>query len=186
VIKDALVKDTILYGGSDFILKVIAFAVFPIYTHLFSVAEYGIIGLIGTIAGLVGLVLNLGLTNAAQRFYFDPETPEADRPALISTGLWILSVWSIMFSAFICIALLFFGEYLSASYGIPLVFLVLALMINIPAQIGQYCLDTSACISHQQNFLLSLSCRILQGSSFSSSSLLFSGWGCSVITWGVL
>lgn len=142
MIKDALVKDTILYGGSDFILKVIAFAVFPIYTHLFSVAEYGLIGLIGTIAGLVGLVLNLGLTNAAQRFYFDPKTPEADRPALISTGLWILSVWSIMFSAFICIALLFFSDYLSASYGIPLVFLVLALMINIPAQIGQYCLDT--------------------------------------------
>lgn len=141
MIKDALVKDTILYGGSDFILKVIAFAVFPIYTHLFSVAEYGIIGLIGTIAGLVGLFLNLGLNSAAQRFYFDPETPETDRPALISTGLWIISAWSILFSALLCVGLLFFRDYLNTNYGIPLIFLVLALLTNIPTQIGQYCLD---------------------------------------------
>lgn len=139
--KTALVKDMSIYGGGEFLLKIIGFATLPIFAHIFSVSEFGLIELILTIAGLIGIFLNLGLNNAVQRFYFDPGVPEKDRPSIVSSGLWILCGWSILFTLAVCTISFILNDTLLTKYEIPLSLLLIALLTNIPSQILQYCLD---------------------------------------------
>ena len=113
----------------------------PIFAHIFSVSEFGLIELILTIAGLIGIFLNLGLNNAVQRFYFDPGVPEKDRPSIVSSGLWILCGWSILFTLAVCTISFILNDTLLTKYEIPLSLLLIALLTNIPSQILQYCLD---------------------------------------------
>src|SRR5688500_5255094 len=90
----SLGKDIAVYGAADFGFRVIGFSVFPIYANVFSVEQFGIYALVTATTGFVALFANLGLNNAAQRYYWDPETLAAMRPVIVSTGLGILTAWS--------------------------------------------------------------------------------------------
>jgi O-antigen/teichoic acid export membrane protein len=74
----ALVKDVAIYGAGEFFFKLISFSVFPIYAHTFTVAEFGVWGLLTVSTTLLGFVVNLGVNQAVQRFYFDPA--HSDQP----------------------------------------------------------------------------------------------------------
>ncbi len=138
----ALGKDLAIYGAGDFVLKFIGFAVFPIYAHIFSVEEFGILALVAVSAGLVSLFVNVGLNNAVQRFYWDPATAEADRPRLVSTGLIVLAAWSTLLIALLLLALYPLRAAVQLRYEIAWPILVLALVTVVPAQLLQYALDT--------------------------------------------
>jgi len=152
-----------IYGAGDFVFRFIAFGVFPIYAHLFSVNEFGIMELVNTFAGLVSIFIWLGMTNAVQRFYWDPETPKEGRPRLISTSLFILIIWSILFTSGALIAIYLFGEEIKASYGILPGFILLSLSSNIPMQILQYSLDTLRLHFSPWKFMLLSGWRNLSG-----------------------
>jgi len=86
----ALGRDVAIYGAADFAFRLIAFAVFPIYAHVFTVEQFGVYALVSASAGLVALLANLGISNAAQRYYWDAEAAAATQPSIISTGLLVL------------------------------------------------------------------------------------------------
>src|SRR5215217_1964859 len=136
-----LLKDTAIYGVGDFIFKFVSFAVFPIYANLFSVEQFGVLALVFTSASLVGLVLNLGLNNAVQRYYFEPNILEERRPVLVSTGLMVLLLWSSLVTALLLFGLHPFRDALDQRYDIEWLFLVLALSANLPSVVITYCLD---------------------------------------------
>lgn len=76
-----LAKDMAIYGAGDMVFKFLAFAIFPIYAHLFRVDQFGIMELVNTLAGLISIFLSLGITSAVQRFYWDPDFQRpGDRP----------------------------------------------------------------------------------------------------------
>ena len=136
-----LLKDTAIYGVGDFIFKFVSFAVFPIYANLFSVEQFGVLALVLTSASLVGLVLNLGLNNAVQRYYFEPNILEEQRPVLVSTGLVVLLLWASLVTALLLFGLHPFRDALDQRYDIEWLFLVLALSANLPSVVITYCLD---------------------------------------------
>lgn len=82
-----LAQDSIIYGGGDLISKLIAFFTFPIIATYFSVEEFGSLELILTSVALLGMVMNCGLNNAVQRYYWDNEIVLTDRPLLVTSGL---------------------------------------------------------------------------------------------------
>jgi O-antigen/teichoic acid export membrane protein len=130
-----------IYGAGDLAFKFVAFAVFPIYAHLFKVEQFGVMELVNTGTALVSLFLGLGITSAVQRFYWDPEFPEAKRSALISTGLYLLMGWSVLFTLLVVLILVPFHTRITDGYGILWIFVILALASNVPLQILQFCLD---------------------------------------------
>jgi O-antigen/teichoic acid export membrane protein len=136
-----LAKDMAIYGAGDLVFKFVAFAVFPIYAHLFRVDQFGTMELVNTLAGLVSIFLGLGITSAVQRFYWDPGFPEARRPALVSTGLYLLGVWSMLFTLLVLLILFPFSVQMKEGYGILWIFILLAFTSNVPLQILQFCLD---------------------------------------------
>ncbi len=152
-----------IYGAGDFAFRFIAFAVFPIYAHLFSVDQFGIMELVNTLAGLVSIFLGLGITNAVQRFYWDPKFQEEKRSVLVSTGLFLLLVWSLLFTAGVLFAAHLFTGKLNEGYGILWVFIFLSLTSNIPIQILQYSLDTLRLRFAPWKFMLLSGWRNLSG-----------------------
>lgn len=69
------------YLGGRLVLMLLGFASFPIFTRIFSVADYGIISLISNAVLLLTVVSKFGFQNAVQRYYPEAAT-SADRDAL--------------------------------------------------------------------------------------------------------
>ena len=62
-------KDSIVYGLGAVLAKGVAFFTIPIYTRIFSPADYGIIEMMLTISSLLSAFLVMGM-DSAQSFYF--------------------------------------------------------------------------------------------------------------------
>lgn len=86
---NTLMKDSAIYGGADFLSKVLSFMFFPLIARYISVVEFGAMELIFTVIGLLGVVVNIGLNNAVQRFYWDKDTLESARPVIVSSALLV-------------------------------------------------------------------------------------------------
>jgi O-antigen/teichoic acid export membrane protein len=133
-----LVKDSAIYGLGDFVFKVLGFAVFPIYARAFTVEEFGVMTLVGTVSSVVALFCDAGLHNALQRFYWDTATTDERRPVLVSTALWLLLSWTVLLTLLASAACLFFDDQMKSRYGITFVFLWLSLLSNIPSHAMQF------------------------------------------------
>jgi O-antigen/teichoic acid export membrane protein len=136
-----LSKDVAVYGASDFVFKVLAFAVFPVYAHAFSVHDFGVIELVTVSSGFVTMVCMLGLNNSVQRFYWDVDTSRSRQQAIVTTGLVLQCCASLVIVASALAAIYPFMHELEARYGIPWKIAVLALASIVPAVALQFVLD---------------------------------------------
>ncbi|WP_374498107.1 flippase [Vogesella indigofera] len=91
-----LARDTVIYGGSDFVGKMIAFFTFPLIASALTPKAFGALELINTVIGLAGLIVGCGLNNSVQRYYWDEKIAENKRPSLVSTGLAMQSIFAVV------------------------------------------------------------------------------------------
>jgi len=104
-----LAAESIIYGISGTVAKSIGFFLIPIYTRIFSPADYGIIALITTLTGLLGMLVVLGLDNSSARWFYDTDEVR-NRKHTISSWFWCqLSV-----SCIFALGLLLFASHISA------------------------------------------------------------------------
>ena len=113
-----LVKDIFIYSLTDFLFKAIAFFIFPIYTHIFSVSDFGLLNLILTIVGVLSLFINCGISNSIQRFYHDPNTLDSDKPTIVTNGILIVFFWSILILCLTILVAYLFSNYFLLKYNI--------------------------------------------------------------------
>jgi O-antigen/teichoic acid export membrane protein len=118
-------KDAIIYGMSVAISKLLLFLGIPIFTRIMSVESYGIIGFIGSLIGLIGIVMKIGMNNAVQRYYFDVE--ENNKNNVISSGLKILGMFSTLILILSIVIILIFETYFFEK-GISFIVLLLAVL----------------------------------------------------------
>lgn len=85
-----LVRDLVVYGLGDALVKSSALLTMPLYTRAFGPEGYGVWGLAVTGAALAQVALGLGLESAYARYYHQA-SPEA-RPGLTFTAL-NLALW---------------------------------------------------------------------------------------------
>lgn len=138
--KNRLLKDTLIYGGGDFLFKFISFAVFPLYAYTFSLTEFGIIELISTTVMFFSGFYSLGLNFSTLRLYWD--SPDVEyRKKLISTGLWFTLIWSFFFATILILILILFRDPVSKSYSIQWELFAMALTGNIATVGLQYIRD---------------------------------------------
>ena len=134
-------KDVALYGGVDLLFRLAQFAAIPVYAHLLSVTDFGRLALLTVTAALLGLVLNLGVNNAIQRFYFDRAIAAQERPLLVSTGLIQLCLSGLLATAVGGAVLWSLSDEISQSYGVAGTLVAIVLLTALPEQIAQYTLD---------------------------------------------
>ena len=85
----SFMKDTASYGVVNFATSVISFFVFLIYARYLTVADYGLMSLVTGVVGLLAGILQCGIPNAMQRFYFDKES---EKRSIIHSALSLCTV----------------------------------------------------------------------------------------------
>jgi O-antigen/teichoic acid export membrane protein len=82
-----LAGDSLIYGISGIVTKMIGIFLVPIYTRLFLPKDYGIINLINTTFFLLSILIVCALDNSAARWFFD-STEEADHKKSFGAYIW--------------------------------------------------------------------------------------------------
>lgn len=158
----SLAKDTLIYGASDFVTKFIAFFTFPIIASVLSAKEFGILELVNTVTMLTAMLANVGMNNAVSLFYWDVDTEKSEREKIISSGLFVLIVVSLVIVGVVSIFILV-NPYSIVDFFNPIskIGLTLAFLAMATTQWNQYCMDiTRLNFSPWKFFGISISTRI--------------------------
>jgi len=173
-----LAKDTLIYGGADFITKALAFVAFPLIASALSPKAFGAMELIATAISMLGLFMGCGLNNSVQRYYWDKDTLVLDRAVVVSSGLITQAVFGL--------AILIIG-FLILPFTLPLlqkaelpftwVAIVAALFLMVFSQLQQYLLDVTRLHFSPWKFLtISILSRI-SGMLLAVIAVVYLNWG---------
>lgn len=66
-----LIRHTLVYGSGYVTMAVASFVLVPVYTHHLTPSDYGLLGLMLVLYGLMSQVYDFGFTNSVGRFFFD-------------------------------------------------------------------------------------------------------------------
>lgn len=136
-----LAKDALIYGGGDFVLRLLSFAIFPVYAHLFSVADYGALELVGTAVSIILMISTCGLNSSIQRYYWDPTSTERTQRNLVTTGVTLQLLFGLLAVVSAGVLLWIFHQSLNQRYGISATVASLALATIPLTLVVQYAGD---------------------------------------------
>ena len=140
----SLFKDSAIYGGADFLTKILSFFAFPVIAAALSPKAFGALELIFTITALTGLVLNCGLNNSVQRFYWDSDTSPQMRPKVVSSGyLSMIAFGFIALMIGLCTLPILNTIIKQADWPLSWIALLAALVVMVLTQWTQYALDVT-------------------------------------------
>jgi len=108
-----LSKETVVYGLSTVLGRLLNILLLPLYTHYMLPAEYGIVATIFSYIAFITVLYGHGMDFAFMRF-FEP-TPRDREEATFSTAFWSLAATSLLISSLIHI----FAGPISVLAGIP-------------------------------------------------------------------
>jgi O-antigen/teichoic acid export membrane protein len=134
--------DSLIYGGADLFTKILSFFSFPILAAALSPRAFGALELMMTVTGLLGLIMNCGLNNAVQRFYWEKHTDPSLQSKIVSSGFVAQIAFGVVAVLLGCLAIPFVLPYIRAAEW-PLTWLALlsALVVMAFSQWSQYSLD---------------------------------------------
>lgn len=138
----SLIKDFSVYGIGNFVCKAVSFLVFPLYTYVLTVEDFGVMELVNTGVGIVSILINLGLSNAVQRYYYDNNIANKDKSIIISSGFFCMAVLGLGILLLSIIGIYYiYNKILYYEYSIPLILVLIALMNVYIFQHMYYCMD---------------------------------------------
>src|SRR4051794_10829731 len=82
-----LSRESFVYGLSAAAAKLIGFILVPLYTHTLTQADFGVLDLLTSGAGILGALLILGLDTAVAICFYDVAATQ-DRRVVVSTFLY--------------------------------------------------------------------------------------------------
>ena len=86
-------KQSAIYGLGGLVSRILAVLLLPLYTSYLSTADYGKIETLVAASSVVMILLQLGITSAFFRFYFDAKD-DAGRVTVVRTSFWFTMVSS--------------------------------------------------------------------------------------------
>lgn len=121
------IRDFMIYGFASVIGKVAAIFLMPIYTNILTKEEYGMMALITSCSGVIGLVSNLNIHSGIARDYYEEGI---NRRALVSTGLFsILTISALVMIIMIVTKQFWMKNVLNISENYTLPFVVMLLSV---------------------------------------------------------
>lgn len=104
-------SDSLIYGLSGIITRMIGIFLIPIYTRLFVPKDYGVINLINTTFFLLGLLVVCALDSSASRWFYDSKE-EADHKKTFATWVW----FQFSLAAIFAVVIIILSPYLVSSF----------------------------------------------------------------------
>jgi O-antigen/teichoic acid export membrane protein len=158
-----LLKDALLYGGADFVAKLVVFLLFPLLARLLTSSEFGYLEILYVSSAMLGFLVRGGLNNAIQRYYWSEEYDTQQKRVLVGTGLLMV----LAFGAILMIAMFVLRKWSVDMAGVLGVGLtttgVLAMtLLAVVTQSQQFFLDVMRLGFNKFKFLgFSLCCRVV-------------------------
>ena len=109
---------------------------FPLYSFVLTVSEFGLFSLIATFTQILSIVMNCGQTQALQRFLADKELSDTQKTNVPITGLYCFGIPS----AVLTVAVLILSYFYNPLQNIPVYLICLGILTALPYQIFQYAL----------------------------------------------
>ncbi len=91
-----LSRHSSIYGLTTILQRLAAFILLPIYTRYLTPADYGVLDLLYLTTAYIGMTMEMGVTAAMSRFYFDSDKQE-DRNLVVSTTFLGFGLGSLVF-----------------------------------------------------------------------------------------
>jgi O-antigen/teichoic acid export membrane protein len=82
-----LARHSFIYGVGGLVSRILATILLPLYTHYLPANAYGRVETITAATAVLAIVLQLGISSAFFRFYFDEKEP-AGRLTVVRTSFW--------------------------------------------------------------------------------------------------
>ena len=82
-----LTRHTAIYGIGGLVSAILAVILLPLFTHYLPTDAYGKVEIVTAATAVLSIVLQLGISSAFFRFYFDSKDPE-HRGLVIRTSFW--------------------------------------------------------------------------------------------------
>ena len=83
-----LTWDSIKYGGAQAVGRGLQMILVPIFTRVFSPAEYGVIDVLALVATVAAVLIIMGTDSALSRFYYEAGDAEQKRTLVGTLALW--------------------------------------------------------------------------------------------------
>ena len=179
-------KDTLIYGFGEMIVKSIGFFLLPVYTRIFSPAEYGTIEMLIVLNGFIAAILVLGMDSAQSYYFFQQTRDGSDAQAkMISAILQWRICWGtiIVLTATLLSPLLnkfFFNGILSWEY------FALAFAASFFSQIMIQSAEIFRLQYKSTNYIALIALQSILGAIVSLTVIVGFGFGISGIFWGTL
>lgn len=107
-----LIKNTGIITIGRVCTQMISFFLLPLYTAVFSTAEFGIIDLFNTIVALIVPILTIQIEQAAFRFLIDARSNEEDKAKIISSAVYLITIGIVIYTIlFMCVSPFIHNEY---------------------------------------------------------------------------
>jgi O-antigen/teichoic acid export membrane protein len=129
-------KHTIIYGVGNALTAIGAFILIPLYTHVLSTKEYGILELLNRTADILILVIVMGVRQAFIRFYFDHDDEDWHQRVIATTIGFLLFSSVILIMIFfpfreIAAEILFDDPLIGVLFLYVFIWIPLDLMVNV-------------------------------------------------------
>jgi O-antigen/teichoic acid export membrane protein len=98
-----LIRHTFVYGSGYVTMAVVSFVLVPIYTRHLTPSDYGLLGLMLVLYGLMSQVYDLGFTNSVGRFFFDNSEEGAGLARMRTTSIAFLACFGGFLTAGLCL-----------------------------------------------------------------------------------
>jgi O-antigen/teichoic acid export membrane protein len=116
-----LLKDSLFYGSLSVLTRFLSIFTMPIFTRLFSKADYGSLDVLSVLGGVFSTVVVLGLDAALIRFFSDCDSHEK-RSRIVSVVLLVASSAGVVVALALYFSASFFTEILLPAHGYTLSF----------------------------------------------------------------
>jgi O-antigen/teichoic acid export membrane protein len=80
-------RHSAIYGLGGLVSRILATLLLPLYTHYLPPGSYGRVEIVTAATAVLAIVLQLGISSAFFRFYFDAKEP-AEKVTVIRTSFW--------------------------------------------------------------------------------------------------
>lgn len=113
-----------IYLGANILNAAIPFLLLPILTRVLTPADYGIVAMFGIVLSVLGAFTGLSVHGAIGVRYFQMQKNELAEYVGTCIGILVIS------TSFIFLLVVFFGSWLSAVTGVPLDWLLVAVVLS--------------------------------------------------------
>ena len=97
----SLGKESLIYGTGHVLARLVTFFLLPIYTHVFTPEEYGIISLAYAFIGIALMVYRYGMDTALMKYTV--QLNDIEKTTHISTIYLLQLISSVIFSGSLCL-----------------------------------------------------------------------------------